>query len=51
MRPVCRAAFEEPSESPTQTAGEPERVEPRPSTGGPQRAAERSWWWRRISES
>ncbi len=37
----------EPRDAPETTAGEPDRVEPRPATGGAQEGTERSSWLRR----
>ncbi len=40
-------APQEPRDAPQTAAGEPERVEPHPDTGGAQEAARRRPWWRR----
>ncbi len=41
-------ALQEPRDAPETVAAEPERVEPRPATGGVQEATEHRSWWRRI---
>jgi hypothetical protein len=38
----------EPPGVPTASTPAPERAQPRLATAGPQRAAERPWWWRRL---
>jgi hypothetical protein len=42
------ASSSEPRESPTAGPEEPERAEPRPSTGGAQEPAQPRSWWRRV---
>ncbi len=46
--PPAIEAPSEPPGAPETVAEEPERAEHRPSTGGPQSAAERPWWRRWI---
>jgi hypothetical protein len=48
MEGVERELDEEPPGALETATEEPERAEPRPSTGGPQESTERVSWWRRM---